>query len=274
MMTQIMDGERYLGAKEILEAEIQSWQQIRSKAKDDLMHEFLLDTNIIKPLDSVITFLENETDLESRYGLALAQWDNSDPEDAWGSLNTIPNQFTLSDIQNVNHEIFLEYFDILQSLVDSNWQVDQLDSPSVTLLVNLKESASPGIAALARGLLVKGGFFKYIETINIPQLTKSSAIHPDPYKASTLNSKEEKLWLFPNHAGNYVTAFYNLDVEYKSGEIQLVDLKGNLLRSYHTGCGKDQLVIDLKAYPNGIYMISLNSKNQVIDSEKLSKVDN
>ena len=271
MMAQIMQGRKYLGAKEILEAEIQSWQKIRSKAKADLMCEFLLDTNMVSPLDSVIAFMENETDLESRYDLALAQWDNSNLAGAWGTLNTIPLQFALSEIQNVNHGNYLAYFGILQFLADSNRQADQMDSSSVTVLYDLKESGSPGVAAPARGLLVKGGFFKYIETINLPDMTKSSVIHYDPYKALTSDRKEEKLWLFPNPAGDYVIAYYDLDPNYKSGEIQLIDLKGNLLRNYHIECGKNQLSIDLRAYPNGTYLISLNSRNQVIDTRKLSK---
>jgi len=37
--------------------------------------------------------------------------------------------------------------------------------------------------------------------------------------------------------------------------------------------GNDQMIIDLKAYSNGIYVISLNSGNQNIDSRKLIKGD-
>jgi hypothetical protein len=41
-------------------------------------------------------------------------------------------------------------------------------------------------------------------------------------------------------------------------EGRFIDLKGNLLDNHHIECGKNQLVIDLKKYPNGIYMISLH----------------
>jgi hypothetical protein len=56
--------------------------------------------------------------------------------------------------------------------------------------------------------------------------------------------------------------------------IQLIDLQGNVLMSHHIWSGMDKMVMDLKAYPNGFYMISLNSRNQVIDSKKLSKGGN
>ncbi len=105
-------------------------------------------------------------------------------------------------------------------------------------------------------------------------MIKSSNIHLDQYKEYFKTNEEEKLWLFPNPAGNYVVAYYNLDSKYKSGEIKLIDLKGNLLKSYHIVSGKDQIVIDLKNYPCGLYLISLDVRNQVIDYKKLSKRGN
>jgi hypothetical protein len=271
MMAQILQGKKYLGAKEVLEAKIQSWEKIRSKAKADLMREFLLDTNIISPLDSVITFLENETYLDSKYDLALAQWDNSDAVGAWETVNTIPSQFALNEKQSVDHENYLDYFDVLQIMADSNWQACQLDSASVSLLFDLKESGCPRITALARGLLVKGRFFNYIETVYLPDLTKSSKIHPYQYPEKTTNFTKEELLLFPNPAGDFVIVYYNLDSKNKSGEIHIIDLKGNLLRKYYIKRGKDQIVVDLKGYPNGPYLISLNSRNQILTSKRLIK---
>ncbi len=84
--------------------------------------------------------------------------------------------------------------------------------------------------------------------------------------------KEDKLWLFPNPTGDYVIAYYDLDQIYQSDEIRLYNLKGNLLKSYHIESGKGQMVIDLKTYPSGLYLISLNVRNHIIDSKKISKM--
>ena len=88
------------------------------------------------------------------------------------------------------------------------------------------------------------------------------------------NLKEEKLWLFPNPAGDYVIAFYHLDDKYKNGEIVLIDMKGNVLNRFPVKNSKDQMVIDLKAYPTGLYIVSLNSGNFVLDRKKLLKGGN
>jgi hypothetical protein len=271
MMDQIMQGKKHLGSKEILEAKIQSWSQIRTKAKAELLRGFLLDTNIINPLDSVISFLENETSLDSKYDLAITYWNNSNPISAWATLNTIPSQFELTGRQSEEHDNYLAYFGVQQTLADSNWQACQLDSASVSILFDLKNTGSPTIAAWSRGLLVKGGFLNYTETVRLPDLLKSSKINPGQDPGKAMPDNDEKLWLFPNPAGDYVIAYYDLDPGYTSGEIHLIDLKGNLLRRYQIKSGKDQIVIDLKSHPIGLYLISLNSKNQIIDTKKLSK---
>ncbi|MBW6459419.1 MAG: T9SS type A sorting domain-containing protein [Bacteroidales bacterium] len=274
MMAQILQGKKHFGAKEDLEAKIRSWQQIRSKAKADLLRGFLLDTNVISPLDSVITFLENEADLSSRYSLAMAYWNNGNPAGAYGTLNAIPSQFGLSESQSTDHDNYLVFFSILQTMADSNRQAGQLDSASVGILMDLKGSGNPAIAAFSRGLLVKGGFIDHSETIHFPDFTKSFRIHPVHPPVKTPNLKEEKLWLFPNPAGDYVIAFYHLDDKYKNGEIVLIDMKGNVLNRFPVKNSKDQMVIDLKAYPTGLYIVSLNSGNFVLDRKKLLKGGN
>jgi hypothetical protein len=89
-----------------------------------------------------------------------------------------------------------------------------------------------------------------------------------------LNSKHQPAlahWNNANPAGDYVIAFYHLDEKYKKGEIALIDLKGNVLNRFSVINSKDQIVIDLKTHPNGLFIISLKSGNQILDSKKISK---
>ncbi|MBW6461370.1 MAG: T9SS type A sorting domain-containing protein, partial [Bacteroidales bacterium] len=205
------------------------------------------------------------------YSLAMAYWNNGNPAGAYGTLNAIPSQFGLSESQSTDHDNYLVFFSILQTMADSNLQAKQLDSASVGILMDLKGSGSPAMAALSRGLLVKGGFIDHSETIHFPDFTKSLRIYPSKNHVKTKNFAENKLWLFPNPAGDYVIAYYHLDDKYKNGEIALIDLKGNVLNRFPVKNSKDQMDIDLKAYPNGLYIVSLKSGNQILDSKKISK---
>jgi hypothetical protein len=271
MMVQVMEGKNYFGAKELLEAEIQSWQQIRSKAKYELMRQFLLDTTMVNPIDSVITFLETENDLESKYDLAFAYWDKQDTANAMFTINIIPVLFPLNGIQSAIHQLYIDYFGILEQIEDNHWRACDLDSSSVEELFNLMEDGNADLIAHARGLLVKGGFLKYIETVNLPDYTKSSGL--DYYAEGKLDKNPQKdyLRLFPNPAGDYVIAYYRVELKFQSGMISIHDLKGNLIRKYMINPGENQMVLSLKDLPNGIYIIGLIANGHLIESDKLSK---
>jgi hypothetical protein len=229
MMAQVMEGKNYFGAKELLEAEIQSWQQIRSKAKNELMRKFLLDTNAVSPIDSVIAFLETESDLKSRYDLAFAFWEKRDTANAMLTINNLPLLFSLNDSQSATHEQYVDYFGILKHMEDDHWRPSDLDSATVLDLFDLLGAGDANIKAHARGLLVKGGFLKYIETVNLPGYTKSSGPKYNPGGNSANISPKDYLRLFPNPAGDYVIAYYHIESKYQSGIITIHDLKGNLI---------------------------------------------
>lgn len=271
MLAQIMEGKKYLGAKEMLEAEIQSWRQIRVQAKADLFRLFLLDSTIVNPIDSVIAFLETENDLQSRYDLALAYWNIKDSSNALMTINNIPSQFILDDSQYIVHQQYETYFGILKMIEDSNWIASDLDPASVQILFNLMEVGNSGIAACSRGLLVKGGFFDYIETVNLPDYTKSSEPIYSLNNCPTNQPNQDYLRLFPNPAGDYVIAYYEIDLKYNVGEITINDMKGNILRSQIVSPGKNQVVFNLKNLPNGLYIFTLSANNQRLQSKKISK---
>jgi hypothetical protein len=272
MMAQVMEGQNYFGAKELLESEIQSWQQFRSRAKNELMRQFLLDTNLISPIDSVITFLETENDLKSKYNLAFAYWDNRDTDNAMVTLNNIPSLFTLDDIQNTVHQQYTDYFGILEQIEGNQWRACDLDSSSVQELYDLMETAGDAdIKAHARGLLVKGGFVNYIETVPLIGYNKSSGTDYNLENKSINNSHKDYLRIFPNPAGDYVIVYYNLESKSPTCLIALYDIKGNLIGKNGINPIENQIVIDIKDLPNGIYIIGLYANDRLLESEKLSK---
>jgi hypothetical protein len=271
MMAQIMEGREYFGAKELLEAEIQSWQQLRSKVKNDLIRQFLLDTNLINPLDSVIAFLETETDLKSKYDLAFAYWNKDDSISAWLTLDEIPSQFSLNDDQTIVHLHYIEYFDILKLMTASNWRACDLDSASAQSLFSLVADGNADVRAHAMGLLVKGGFLQFIETVNLPLYSKSG---PDVYYSKEEIPDQpdpECLKIFPNPTGDYVIAYYYVNSDFPSGTITINDIKGNSLKEYSIDTKENQVVLNLSDLPNGLYLIALQVNGQLLDVEKLSK---
>ncbi|MBP6871527.1 MAG: T9SS type A sorting domain-containing protein [Bacteroidales bacterium] len=78
--------------------------------------------------------------------------------------------------------------------------------------------------------------------------------------------------LFPNPAGNYFIAQYDLVGQTSSGILKICDLNGKELRAIRLKDKKNQVVIPTHEYSNGVYLIRLSVGNYLMDSQKLTIV--
>jgi len=115
---------------------------------------------------------------------------------------------------------------------------------------------------------VKGRFIDFTETVSVPSELKS---YPDYYYLDpkvTNFPEEEHLLLFPNPSGDYVIAYFN-SIDYgQKGAILIDDIQGKRIAEMQLDSQQNQVVINLTAYPNGIYFISLIINGKLIEIEK------
>ncbi|MCX6234499.1 MAG: T9SS type A sorting domain-containing protein [Bacteroidetes bacterium] len=273
MMTEIMQGRDYLGAKEVLESRLGYWQQLRARAKNHLIRKFLSDTTILHPYDSLIALYEDEADLQSKYRLAFCYFNNEQAEQALNVLNEIPATYELNTYQTAIHQDFEDYFNVIKMIHDSTWSVQQLDSLSVNTLHEIMNNGYPLINGYARGLLVKGNFINYTEKVYFPPNIKSyPEYHFTPHEV--IVEKEDHLKLFPNPAWDYVIVYYNTSEYEINGKLLMFDINGKMIKTMILPDYLNQLTVSLKNLPNGIYMISLYEKDNLIESKKITKVGN
>ena len=270
MMADIMLGLNQIGALESLESKIGYWSNYRSRAVNKLIREFLTDTTIIQQ-DSLINLLQDETSLESQYRLAFAYWDNNQPEQSINLLTNIPYNFELSNLEQEIHEKYINYFEVLQTLNDSNLNIRNLDSSHVQDLKTIMNSHLPLISEYARGLLIKGKFVSFIETISFPQQVKSYPAYYYSKPGKTKFSEDDNLVLFPNPCGDFVIVYYNTTNENHLGTLSIFDIQGQELDRIKLYYLKNQLTLNLSSYTTGVYIISLIVDDKIISSKKLSK---
>jgi hypothetical protein len=256
---------------ESLESKIGYWKQYRSKAVNRLIREYLTDTTIIYHNDSLIALFQNEPELESKYMLAFTYWENNQPDEAMDVLNDIPSIFGLTSVDLDIYNQYLDYFDILKMMKDSNINARQLDSSSVHSLLNIMDANLPIISAYARGLLLKGRHIKYTETVNFPMESKHYPAYYflDPKKLEF--DEDNHLFLFPNPCGDYIIAYFNtLDLG-QNGELIIYNLHGQKLNRIKLNSMQNQQVINLLSYSDGIYLIGLFENNKLLSVQKFSK---
>jgi hypothetical protein len=269
MMGEIMEGMDQIGAKESLESKLAFWQQEREFYKNVVIRQYISDTTLIAPMDSLIAFYLQEDDLNSQYRLAFCYLSNDQVEDAVDQISSIPGDYELSDHQTAVNDDYLEYFETIQIMNDSNWIAAQLDSVSIDLLYDIMDHGYPLIGGYARNLLINAGQFDYSETCHLPVLDQTqSYIINDP--ETEAEKKKCYLKVFPNPAWDYVIIEFNTEEFDSQGLIVMTDITGRIIQSLEVHNGHNQVIIEVGNLSKGVYNLTLFVNGNAVDTEKIS----
>ena len=120
-------------------------------------------------------------------------------------------------------------------------------------------------------LIRRCGFLNYLERIVLPDYTKSYRYQLGSNNTNIEIEDKDYLKLFPNPAGDYVIAYYDITGFDQRGLITISDVKGEIIKTVYVNSRENQMLIDLKNLQNGLYFVSLFVNNELLESEKLSK---
>ena len=140
---------------------------------------------------------------------------------------------------------------------------------SISTLLNITDNDHPLISAYVRGMLVKGGHINYTEQLLLPASYKSSPVY-NIYPLQIKKTKTDYLKLFTNPAGNYVILEYDLREIFVNCTVIITDMNGKMVYSFKLKDKQNQIVLNLKSKPNGIYIFNLYAGNELLETEKLT----
>ena len=140
---------------------------------------------------------------------------------------------------------------------------------SINTLLNITDNDHPLISAYARGMLVKGGHINYTEQLLLPASYKSSTVY-NIYPSQIKKPETDYLKLFPNPAGNYVILDYDLIEIFVNCTVIITDMNGKMVDSFMLKDKQNQIILNLKNKPNGIYIFNLYAGNELLETEKLT----
>jgi hypothetical protein len=265
MMEEIMQGLNTFGTKELLEQKLGSHQVKKEKAWTNINLFYKNDTtNWNQGIDSLIALYENQNKLSDKYELAFLFLDKSDSTNAFGILNSIPGEFDLDEQELLVHD---QYQDLFEILWDTKNDSIRLDSLQIQALLEMS-SVSNGLPAIfASNLLIKEGILIYNEPVYLgEEFVKSDDI---PAKKTAIQNEPSTLKLFPNPAGNYFIAMYDLIGKEDPGILTITDISGKSLISIQLKDKQNQVVIPSKDFSQGSYLVNLIVGNNLVCSAKL-----
>jgi hypothetical protein len=167
-------------------------------------------------------------------------------------LSDIPVEFTLSEGQQDEYELYLDLFDVL---LDLHTDSTNIDSASAQSLMNLADYNGflPGV--YSRNILIANHLISYQE----PVYLSDNPLKSTPISSSNKNNSNEKkqyLNVFPNPANTYFIIEYDLRDFYMPGIILICDQEGKLIKIISLNDKQNQKII-------GIYLVSLYINNKL-----------
>jgi len=240
---------------------------IHALALKNLKYHYVSDTsNTFASLDSLKSLLEKQNSLSANYNLAFLYQYQNDSTATMDVLNQIPNQFALDENQLEEHNQLVSYINLIQQLDNA-----PLDSSTVEILNTMATGGSGITRVYARNILLALDAIDYNEPIILPGSAKSALA--DEYRQLIRLAKvHEVLRVQPNPAKDYFIAKWDMDKPYENLVVRLSSLDGKMIQEVPVSGKANQKVMDTGKLQAGIYIVSLHSQNQVIDSKKVSIV--
>ena len=272
LVAQIQNGLDFLGAKEEKESVLAHWNQRYADAMKSLIHLFSEDTTGVYGSDSLISLLNKDNSLETKFDLINYYYYLGNFTAGNSTLSNILVNFNLSDKQQQTYYRFSELFPILQQVKTNSSGFEGLDSNQVVVLHNLAQNDDDLPGAYARNLLVMNGQLQYQEPIIFPSsLKETRKMHDvDP---SHSDYKEYWLKIYPNPAKNSFTVEYRT-IKSKSANsditISVTDLNGQEIMVYQENRNFDQMTISTENLANGEYLVLLKENGNSVNHAKLT----
>lgn len=238
-------------------------------ARNDVILQYnlysLSDDSLNNWTDSIIHFLTEQQDIESRKLLLATHYNINNYEAASNILSTIFNDGTQE-----NND-FITYYNLILNVVMNDRNIYQLNDEELNTLTELAThqttaaEASKGVLTLLNGQV----FDVFIERINEEQegeysITQATAI-PLISQNDILNCT-----LYPNPSLNYTTLKYELKKFKRNMTIEAFDITGKKVYSQQINALQGNVIIETQNWVNGIYIVKMQGDGELIFSTKLS----
>ncbi|MCF8401715.1 MAG: T9SS type A sorting domain-containing protein [Bacteroidales bacterium] len=267
MMTQIMDGKDSIGPKERIEAERFYYFQEHARGLNKLIRLFKQDS-LINPEDSLVTLYTDHFTLKNGYRKAFALLRKGDTANMNATFTAIQDTFDLTAAQQAIHLNYQLITTILNQLNEDTLMIFNVDSATIAQLLNISANDGGMPGQYATSLLLALGETTYSEPIYLPAQLQSGEIYDEqlPYDAV----EEYYLEVYPNPANDYIIIKYKLPEAARSKRIMINGLNGQQVFAKQLDGYVNEIVVPIKDFNSGTYIVSLHYNGTVQESKKLA----
>jgi len=261
MRNQINQGLTIILAKEQMELDISKYKRERNLAINKAVQ--LLASDTIDRTADMIDFLSHTDDIQYEYRVAEA-YDVLGSTGKSESVLTAIGNMELTESEAQAHSDYVSFRQLMQAWDAENKNLSALSESDIETLQGYTERANI-TAGDANALLKLNGIDTYKEPVYFPDEVEQE-LRIAQYTEEEIS--EDKLFVYPNPAKDYVIIEYATTVFPKELSIIITDLKGQIVYNKQLSYPQDELVITMDRFSTGQYFCTLKDGNKIIGTER------
>jgi hypothetical protein len=268
---QVMQGLDSINDMEVLKSNLASILSKRERSLKHLMLAWKSDSTIIGS-DSVISLLQNENHLSSRYTLMSEYLNRGDTALAKQVYQNIPVGFDLSSVESTNWQYFEAWLTYQTEQKRQDVLFSEPDSIQLGYLSQALSNTKSTTNAIFRNFLVAYDTLTYKE----PYLPVDTTMKSSKVKLRPLPSKQEyqSIRVYPNPASDYVIVDYSgSGLNDQLIEITIFSASGKLVQRTSTNASSGFSVLNTVDLISGMYLVRLSNGKKTLGSSKLTIIN-
>lgn len=216
-------------------------------------------------LDSAMYYMQDLKTPRGKYALAAAYASKGNYTSAVTEIDSIPYIKKLSEAQTDQYDAMKEFYSFLGTVHDDDRNIAQLEASEIQELQTMADNPTGGSAAL-RAQNILCFFYKICsdKTGNPKsmQITKKPAKNPE--------MGENKLEVYPNPAGDYLTIHYNVLFAKPQTFIEIYGSTGVLVTRFECGRMKEGIKVwDTRNVIGGVYLVGFTQDGKTMETKKV-----
>ncbi len=258
---QIQEVQTGTSARAELEQQISYIESQKGIAENDLMRQYLNDTTI-NGIDSVIAYLETQTDLINKKQLVQAYLVANQCKEAKILLGQLPQE----NNEDIN---FYNFYNLLTDLCVSEKTYFELTSAQEQTVREIAESET-SVSVNAQAILSMVYNEKFPEIIE--ELKFIVDLRNAPQQGEPLGDQITKqiqfVKIYPNPAENTITIELSAELDNENISVEIYNYLGQKIIFYNFA-GDLLNTLDVSDLSNGIYIFKILVGNKIIAREKV-----
>lgn len=265
MRNQIKLGKTTLSTKEFLELEvIQSKKELDAIIQDGI-EITSIDSTILNPKSVLLDLLSNTGVFN--YDLKRLKIYASDEDiDGMDNVKTVIDSYKLTEKQAKYVDEIYNFVNLKLTWKQKGYLINQLPQNEINSLIDLANKNTM-ISASAMGLLALNNQLDYQEPVYMPELSKSYNINIE----EDLINPDEYLLIYPNPTADFISVRYSYLAPYNNLILAISDIQGKVVHKEVLTKYEDEIILLLKDYNNGNYIVTISADDKVIFSDKIIK---